>query len=128
MARIRRALVYDNVVANIYEDEETVIATKLAPVAAFLVECPVGVQPGWRYVGGVFTDPIPPPNYRDLRRDAYLYELQDSVGDDAIAVTWKVLDIVVGQIAAAVPAGSRTAAFSALLSKISEIKARIPES
>lgn len=127
MAKVRKAHVVAGLVLNVYDDEDDVIAAKLAPIAAALLDCGAEVQPGWRHDGVNFIDTSPPPpSYRVLRRLAYRDELRDEAQDDELAVIGKILDILVAQVAVAVPAGSRTPQFSALLTKIAEIKARIP--
>lgn len=132
MADVRKAFVRDGVVHAVYFDDEATLSTKLAPIAAHLIECDETVQPNWLYRDGSFIDPVtllPAPTVRQKRKVAYFEELRVEEGDDPLTVLGDQFDKVLAQVEAIRAAVSvpRTTDFNALITTVLAIKARLPK-
>lgn len=92
--------------------------------------CDDAVTAQWVRVGDAFVDPIslrPEPTQREKRRAAYFEALKVEPGDDQITVLGDQVDKLLAQLAAIVPVNARTPEFADLLSKVLDVKTRVPK-
>lgn len=132
MADVRKALVLDGLVHNVYAVDQSVIDAKLDPVKPHLIDCDDAVRPGWLHRDGAFIDPaslVPLPTSRQKRREEYFDALRVEPGDDQLVVLGDQVDKIIAQIEAmrAELGAKRTADFTDLLAKIVAIKAKFPK-
>lgn len=126
------ALVSDGIVLNVWANRlDTETAADVSPLnASAMVECPSNCEAGWTYNGSTFTPrAVPVEDWRDLRRKA-LREFRDRNDEDETTYILRMFEILFLQVEQMRQAAgiAMTPRYSALRSKLAEIRSRYPES